>query len=125
MGLMVIDHVSMGYDPSHLAEDSALYGTAASLPAVTRWITHLCAPKPRVGVRPNGAFLVFGQTALFFYLVHRLVLEVPATYFGLRGAGNLATSYIISGVLLVALYAPCRWFRTVKAAHPDSILKYF
>ena len=81
--------------------------------------------EPLIGVRQNGVFLVFGQTAMFFYLVHRLALEVPATYFGLRGAGNLATTYIVSGLLLVAMYAPCRWFRTVKAAHSSSVLKYF
>ena len=32
--------------------------------------------------------LVFGETSMFFYLVHRLVLEVPATWFGLRGFGS-------------------------------------
>ncbi len=81
--------------------------------------------EPIVGVRENGPMLVFGQTAMFFYLVHRLVLEIPATYFGLRGTGNLATTYIVSAVLLVALYPACRWFRTFKASHPDSFLKYF
>lgn len=80
--------------------------------------------EPAIGVRPNGMLLVFGQTAMFFYLVHRLVLEVPATYFGLRGVGDLSTTYIVSVVLLVLLYPLCRWFRTLKAAHPDSFLKY-
>jgi len=81
--------------------------------------------EPVIGVRQNGVFLVFGQTAMFFYLVHRLLLEVPATYFGLRGVGNLATTYIASGVLLILLYPACRWFRTLKATHPTSFLKYF
>jgi len=78
----------------------------------------------RIGVRQNGAFYVFGQTAMFFYLVHRLVFEVPATYFGLRGFDGLAATYIISAVMLVLLYPACRWYRTLKAAHPRSILKY-
>ena len=39
---------------------------------------------------------------MFFYLVHRLAFEVPATYFGLRGAGDLSTTYIAAAVLLVA-----------------------
>jgi uncharacterized membrane protein len=78
----------------------------------------------RIGIRENGVFLVFGQTAMFFYLVHRLMLEVPATYFGLRGAGDLTTTYAVSAVLLLALYPACRWYRTVKAAHPESFLKY-
>lgn len=81
--------------------------------------------EPRLGVRPNGPLLVFGQTAMFFYLVHRLLLEVPATYFGLRGAGGLATTYIVSAGLLVALYPACRWYRDFKRARPESLLKYF
>jgi uncharacterized membrane protein len=80
--------------------------------------------EPRIGVRPNGVFLVFGQTAMFFYLVHRLVLEVPATYFGLRGAGDLATTYIVAAILLVLLYPACLWYRSFKAAHPQSFLRY-
>jgi uncharacterized membrane protein len=80
--------------------------------------------EPRIGVRPNGVFLVFGQTAMFFYLVHRLVLEIPATYFGLRGFGNLATTYIVAVPLLILLYPACRWYRSLKQAHPQSFLKY-
>ena len=81
--------------------------------------------EPVIGVRENGPMLVFGQTAMFFYLAHRLVLEVPATYLGLRGVGNIATTYIVSAVLLVLLYPACRWFRTLKATYPDSFLKFF
>jgi hypothetical protein len=84
----------------------------------------LMAIEPILGVRENGVFLVFGQTALFFYLVHRLVLEVPATYFGLREKGTMATTYVVSALLLVALYPTCRWYRSVKQAHPNSLLKY-
>jgi len=80
--------------------------------------------EPRIGVRPNGPFLVFGQTAMFYYLVHRLVLEIPATYFGLRGVGNLATTYIVAALMLPPLYLACRWYRGLKAAHPGSFLKY-
>lgn len=38
--------------------------------------------EPRIGVRQNGVFYMFGQASMFFYLVHRLALEIPATYFG-------------------------------------------
>ena len=81
--------------------------------------------EPVIGVRPNGILLVFGQTAMFFYLVHRLAFEIPATYLGLRGAGNLATTYWVSALMLVLLYPACRWFRSVKTAHANSFLKYF
>ncbi len=77
------------------------------------------------GVRPNGPLLVFGQTAMFFYLAHRMILEVLATYFGLRGFGDISTTYITWAVMLVPLYYACIWYRKVKAAHPDSLLKYF
>ena len=80
--------------------------------------------EPIIGVRKNGVFLVFGQTAMFFYLVHRLTFEIPATYFGLRGAGDLATTYIVAAVMLFALYPACLWYRSFKAAHPNSFLKY-
>jgi uncharacterized membrane protein len=80
--------------------------------------------EPRIGVRPNGVFLVFGQTAMFYYLVHRLVLEIPATYFGLRGFGNLTTTYIIAVPMLVLLYPLCRWYRSLKQRHPQSFLRY-
>jgi hypothetical protein len=78
----------------------------------------------RIGVRENGVFYVFGQTAMFFYLAHRLAFEIPATWFGLRGFDGLLATYGISAVMLVLLYPACRWYRSVKAAHPKSILKY-
>jgi uncharacterized membrane protein len=81
--------------------------------------------EPRIGVRQNGPLFVFGQTAMFFYLAHRLALEVPATYFGLRGAGDVSTTYIVAALMLAPLYVACRWYRSFKAAHRDSLLKYF
>jgi uncharacterized membrane protein len=78
----------------------------------------------RIGVRENGVFLVFGQTAMFFYLVHRLAFEIPATYFGLRGVGGLTTTYVVAAIMLVMLYPACLWYRSFKAAHPTSFLKY-
>ncbi len=110
-------HVSK-YPPS-------LTFTALELGLLCLCLATLMAIEPIIGVRKNGVFLVFGQTAMFFYLVHRIILEVPATYFGFRGVGNIATTYIVSVVLLVLLYPACRWFRTLKATHPGSFLKYF
>ena len=78
----------------------------------------------RIGVRENGVFYVFGQTAMFYYLVHRLAFETPATYLGLRGFDGLTATYGVAVAMLVLLYPMCRWYRTVKAAHPRSILKY-
>jgi uncharacterized membrane protein len=109
-------HVSK-YPPS-----LTFYSLELGLLFVCLWL--LASIELKIGVRPNGPFLIFGQTAMFFYLIHRLVLEIPATYFGLRGVGDLTTTYWVAAVLLVLLYPACRWYRSFKAAHPDSILKY-
>lgn len=101
----------------------SFYGLELGILAVALVI--LRTIEPRIGVRANGPFLVFGQTAMFFYLAHRLVLEIPATYFGPRGVGDIATTYIVAFLLLVPLYPACRWYRSYKAAHPNSFLKYF
>jgi uncharacterized membrane protein YcfT len=62
----------------------------------------------RIGASRNGVLQVFGETAMFFCLAHRLAFEIPATYFGLRGAGDLATTCIVAFLMLVALYPACR-----------------
>jgi hypothetical protein len=111
MVLMTIDHASMAFDAHHLDHDSAAYADVGTmvLPA---------------GVRENGPFYVFGQTAMFFYIAHRLAFEVPATWFGLRDFDGLGATYGIAAVALMLLYPACLWYRRVKAAHPQSILKY-
>jgi uncharacterized membrane protein len=109
-------HVSK-YPPSLTYYTLELGLLALSL-ALLMWI------EPLIGVRKNGPILVFGQTAMFFYLVHRLVLEIPATYFGLRGFGDISTTYIVWALMLVPLYLTCRWYRELKKAFPDSFLKY-
>jgi len=56
--------------------------------------------------------------------VQLLVFEIPATYFGLSGVDGLGATFGAAAVALALLYPACRWYRTVKAAHPRSILKY-
>jgi uncharacterized membrane protein len=121
----------------HRADDSwqqwlhvSKYPPSLAYVALELGILFLCLAalrtlEPRIGIRRNGVLLVFGETAMFFYLVHRLVLEVPATWFGLRGIGGLTTTYVVAAILLVLLYPACLWYRRFKAAHPDSVLKYF
>jgi uncharacterized membrane protein len=87
-------------------------------------LAFLMTIEPYIGVRKNGVFLVFGQTAMFFYIAHRLLFEVPATYFGLRGVGDLGTTYVVAFAMLLLLYPACLWYRSFKAAHPSSFLKY-
>lgn len=74
----------------------------------------------KIGVRPNGVLLVFGQTAMFFYLIHRIVLEGLAQWCGLRGFGGIGITYLISVILLALLYPICRWYRQFKKDHPGG-----
>jgi len=101
--------------------------TYAALELGLLWIIlgALMRIEPRIGVRASGPLLVFGQTSMFFYLAHRLAFEVPATYLGLRGAGGLGTTYLVSAVMLMVLYPACRGYRSLKGAYPQSVLRYF
>lgn len=75
-------------------------------------------------VRPNGPLLVFGQTALFFYIMHRIILDGSAALFDLHGFGGLGESYIISAAVLLVLYPTCLWYRQYKQKHPHSWVRY-
>ena len=94
-------------------------GLMSIIMAIMIWVERL------IGDRPNGVLLVFGQTAMIFYLVHRLILEGTATYGGLRHYADLNTAYIVSIAMLVLLYPFCLWYRGFKAKHVHSIwLRY-
>jgi len=76
-------------------------------------------------VRLNNPVLVFGQTAFFFYITHIVVLEVAARSLGLHKTEGLVVAVIACLLSLVVLYPLCRWYRGVKAARPESWLRYF
>ena len=80
--------------------------------------------EPAIGVRANGPLLVLGQTAMFYYLVHRFVFDATAAYGGLHGVGTISATYTVGIGALVVLYPLCRWYRSFKAAHPQSFLRY-
>lgn len=78
----------------------------------------------RITPNPNGVLLVFGQTAMFFYLVHRIILEGSATWLGLRGCLSIKEVYLITPVLLVGLYYLCLWYRDFKKRHPGGWTRF-
>ena len=72
-------------------------------------------------INNNGPILVFGQTALFFYLAHfgvlaalRLVLD----------RGGLEQTYWITLLMLIILYPICRIYRSLKWRYPQSLLRF-
>ncbi len=83
------------------------------------------APPPS----PDGPLVVFGQTALFFYLAHFVVILGFARLAGLAFAlgdegGGLAAAWWGGLGACALLYLPCRLYRAVKRARPDGLLRY-
>ena len=77
--------------------------------------------EPYVGVRQNGAVLVFGQTALFFYLAHFGVLSVLRVVFD---SGGLEMAYLMAFLALLVLYPLCRVYRMFKWRYSKSLLRF-
>lgn len=76
-------------------------------------------------VRSGNPLLVFGQTALFFYFLHFLVLggSAMAITGGMMQRG-LPETWLAAAGTLVVLYPVCLGFRALKRRHPNSILQY-
>ena len=74
---------------------------------------------------PWNPLLVFGQTALFFYMLHFVLLGGSAiTITGGMMRRGLGEAWIAAGVVLVVLYPICIGFRALKRNHPNSFLQY-
>jgi uncharacterized membrane protein len=69
----------------------------------------------------NGFVLVFGQTALFFYLAHFCVLALLRL---ILERGDLERTYWMTFLLLMILYPICRIYRAFKWRHPQSLLRF-
>lgn len=74
--------------------------------------------------RQNNPLLVFGQTALFFYLLHQPILGIVGGVTGLTGQMGLGGVYLFSAGILVVMYPLCVWYRRYKAAHPTNWTRY-
>ena len=76
-------------------------------------------------VRRGNPLLVFGQTALFFYMLHFILLGLSAMVIGggMMQHG-LREAWLAAAGCLVVIYPICIAFRSVKQRHPKSILQY-
>lgn len=106
-------HVSK-YPPS-IAYISLELGLMAFLLVIMLWL------KPRVGVRRYGPILVFGQTALFFYLAHFAVLGMLTLFMERDGLGQ---AYLAAAITLALLYPVCCGYRALKRRYPNSLLRF-
>jgi uncharacterized membrane protein len=75
-------------------------------------------------VRRRNPLLVFGQTALFFYVLHIVLLELSARALGLHSKMGLGATYLATMAVLVVLYPVCLWYRRYKASHPGGWTRY-
>jgi hypothetical protein len=68
--------------------------------------------------------LVFGRTALFFYLIHVHLLAAGAWVLNMHQTGGLSEAFIAAAAVLLVLYPFCRWYGRVKKAQPGSLLRF-
>ncbi|HEX2570803.1 MAG TPA: heparan-alpha-glucosaminide N-acetyltransferase domain-containing protein [Polyangia bacterium] len=73
---------------------------------------------------PLRVLRTFGQTALFFYLLHIPLLFLPAYALGLQHRYGLGATYLATGLALIVLYPLCRRYRAYKTAHPSGWTRY-
>ncbi|MCP5242964.1 MAG: DUF1624 domain-containing protein [Burkholderiales bacterium] len=106
-------HVSK-YPPS-LAYTLSELGLMAVILAVLMWLESM------IEVRRNGPVLVFGQTALFFYLAHFAILAMLRLVFE---RGGLETTYLMTILALLLLYPVCMAYRRIKWQNPQSVLRF-
>ncbi len=81
----------------------------------------------------RGPLIVFGQTALFFYLLHaHLMWAFRIAVFGWDAyrvmapkPWGLESAWIGAAATMAALYPLCLWYRGVKRRNPNSVLRFF
>lgn len=69
--------------------------------------------------------IVFGQTPMFFYLLHIPLLALLAHGLGLYQALGIGAAFGFALVAALLLFPLCRWYGGYKAAHPASVARFF
>ncbi len=72
----------------------------------------------------NGPLVVFGQTPMFFYLLHIPLLAVAAHALGVEHALGLGAAYGFAALAALLLFPACTWYRRYRTAHPTSFTRY-
>lgn len=72
----------------------------------------------------EGPLRLFGQVALFYYLLHIHVLHLAAWAFGVREKLGIGSAYAGAFATLLVLYPVCRWYQRYKATHPAGFARF-
>jgi len=83
--------------------------------------------KMRLGFSKSGnPLLVYGRTALFFYLAHLYIYAVMGLMFAGRGGVGIVWMYAFWLLGLLILYPLCKWYGHFKRGKSsDSIWRFF
>ena len=73
----------------------------------------------------NNPLIVFGQTPMFFYLLHIPLLALLAYELGLEHKLGPGSAYGFAALAALLLFPLCIWYRRYKAAHPTGLVRYF
>ncbi|SDW98647.1 DUF1624 domain-containing protein [Nitrosomonas communis] len=106
-------HVSK-YPPS-ISYISLELGLMMIILATLLWL------QPKISIGQYGPILVFGQTALFFYLAHFAVLALLTLLLERAGLGQ---AFLAAALTLGLLYPICCAYRALKWRYPESILRF-
>ncbi|MFW9992198.1 MAG: DUF1624 domain-containing protein [Candidatus Odinarchaeota archaeon] len=72
----------------------------------------------------TGPVVLFGSTALFFYIAHLYVYGTVPTLLNLVKSFSIQITLLVWVLGLLILYPACQEFRKLKKRYPDSPLKY-
>ena len=67
---------------------------------------------------------VYGQTSLFFYILHVHFLAAAAWLLDLQRKGGLTETFWATLVVLLILYPACRWYGHTKLSRKHRLLRY-
>ena len=67
---------------------------------------------------------VFGQTPLFFYILHVHLLAIAAWLLNMRHSGGLIETVTATLAVLLVLYPACLWYRGVKQRKSFGLQRY-
>ena len=68
--------------------------------------------------------MVYGQTPLFFYILHVHLLAIAAWLLDLQRKGGLTETLLGTLAVLLFLYPACLWYRQLKLSRTYSLLRY-